>query len=56
MSYLTRFTTPRPRSASSCSADQVPNSEGGFVWQVDCWTPPAPLPDPGLGGRLVLRP
>lgn len=37
MSYLTRL-IKRPSQRSQLDADQVANSEGGFVWQVDSWT------------------
>jgi 60 kDa SS-A/Ro ribonucleoprotein len=38
MSYLKRFTTTPAAQRDPLEADQIRNSEGGFVWEVDCWT------------------
>ncbi len=38
MSYLTRLTRRPVRQREQLAGGQVPNSEGGFVWQVDRWT------------------
>jgi 60 kDa SS-A/Ro ribonucleoprotein len=38
MSYLTRLTRRPIRQREQLATGQVPNSEGGFVWQVDHWT------------------
>jgi len=38
MSYLTRITRRPAHQREQLVAGQVQNSEGGFVWQVDCWT------------------
>src|SRR5439155_7200923 len=38
MSYLTRFTRRPTGQREQLAAGQVPNSEVGFVWQVDRWT------------------
>ena len=38
MSYLTRLTRRPVRQREQLADGQVPNSAGGFVWQVDRWT------------------
>ena len=39
MSYLKRIRTRRPRqSAPIAGSGQVPNSAGGYAWEVDDWT------------------
>ena len=49
MSYLMRFARRRELRP------QVPNSAGGFAWADRRLGAPAPLPDPRLGGWLLLR-
>src|SRR5579871_5626743 len=38
MSYLNRFIKTPAAQRDRLRADQIRNSEGGFVWEVDCWT------------------
>lgn len=35
--YLTQHGTRQTIQRKPMRKDQVPNSEGGFVWEVDCW-------------------
>ncbi len=56
MSYLKRLSKQRaPQSAPIPGSSQVANSAGGFAWAVDELGAAAPLPDPRLGGRQLLR-
>ncbi len=38
MSYLTRLHNLATTQRERLRTDQVPNSEGGYVWEVDIWT------------------
>ncbi|HEX5196495.1 MAG TPA: TROVE domain-containing protein, partial [Gaiellales bacterium] len=38
MSYLTRLHNLATTQRERLRTDQVPNSEGGYVWEVDVWT------------------